>query len=336
MEQAWQIKDGFGLDHLQLAAVAPQEPGPGQVRVQVLGQALNYRDWLMVTGRYNPKQPLPLVPLSDGAGVIDAVGDGVSQWQVGDRVLTCFAQDWLDGQPTRESLRSTLGGPRPGTLQTHMVLPEHGVVRAPAGWSHAEAATLTCAGLTAFSALVVQGGLQAGQHVVVQGSGGVSVFALQIAKALGAKVLATTSSHAKAEQLRALGAEVVVNYREQPDWGKAAFQWAQGGVDHVVEVGGAETLQQSLQAVRPGATVSVIGMLSGSSSQLNLLPLLMQNVRLQGVLVGHRAGLLALVELVDRCGLRPVVDQSFDFAQAPEAFDRLHSGQHIGKVVLER
>lgn len=335
MNQVWQVAGGFGLDNLQRTERELHEPGPGQVRVRLHAAALNYRDWLTVIGQYNPRQPLPLVPLSDGAGEIDAVGEGVREWQPGDRVMTCFAQDWLDGQPTRDQLRSTLGGPRDGALQQYLVLAAHGVVRQPAGWSHVQSATLPCAGLTAFSALVTHGQLQPGQHVVVQGSGGVSVFALQLAKALGANVLATTGSPHKAEVLTQLGADAVVNYNERPDWGKVAFGWANGGVDHVVEVGGAGTLAQSLVAVRPGGVVSVIGILSGSKSEVSLLPLLMQNVRMQGIIVGHRQGLQALVQMVETTGIVPVVDRVFAFAAAQAAFTHLHSGQHVGKIVVD-
>lgn len=335
MNQVWQVAGGFGLDNLQRAERPLPEPGPGQVRVRLHAAALNYRDWLMVIGQYNPRQPLPLVPLSDGAGVVDAVGEGVTEWQPGDRVMTCFAQDWLDGQPTREQLRTTLGGPRDGALQHWMVLPAHGVVRQPAGWTHVQSATLPCAGLTAFSALVTYGQLQPGQQVLVQGSGGVSVFALQLAKALGARVLATTSSAAKAQILTELGADAVVNYKERQDWGKAAFSWAGSGVDQVIEVGGAGTLGQSLLAVKPGGVVSVIGILSGSTSEVSLLPLLMQNVRMQGILVGHRQGLQALVQTVEQTGLQPVIDRVFGFDDAPAAFAHLHSGQHVGKIVVE-
>jgi NADPH:quinone reductase-like Zn-dependent oxidoreductase len=334
--QVMSIQGRFGLEHLKPETRRePPAPGPGQVLVRVKAASLNYRDLLMVTGLYNPKQPLPLVPCSDGAGEVVAVGPDVRSVKPGERVITTFAQGWLSGGLTKEKARSTLGGPLDGTLQELMLLPEHGVVKAPAGLSHAEAATLTCAGLTAWTALV-GAETRAGDVVLAQGTGGVSIFALQLGRLLGARVIVTSSSDEKLERARALGAWETINYRSTPAWGTRARELTGGrGVDHVVEVGGAGTLAQSLAAVRPAGTVSVIGILSGTTTQLDLLPLLMQGLRIQGILVGHREGLEALARAVAAHGLKPVVDRVFPWTEARAALEHLQRGAHVGKVCLE-
>lgn len=297
--------------------------------------SLNYRDLLMVRGHYNPRQPLPLVPCSDGVGVVDAVGDGVDRVAVGDRVATVFAQGWLAGAPEASLVRSTLGGPLDGTLAESMVLSAEGVVKVPAHLSDVQAATLPCAAVTAWSALAGQGSVCAGDTVLVQGTGGVSIFALQLAQLLGARVIVTSSSDAKLERARALGAWQTVNYRATPEWGKAVRALTEGrGVDHVVEVGGAGTLEQSLKAVRVGGSVSVIGVLSGTRSSVDVIPILMGNVRLQGILVGSRADFEAMNRAIDAHRLEPVVDRVFPFAEAQAAFEHLASGSHLGKICI--
>jgi NADPH:quinone reductase-like Zn-dependent oxidoreductase len=330
-----EIHQAFGLENLRLAERPQPEPGPGQVLLRMRAASLNYRDLLMVQGSYNPRQPLPLIPCSDGAGVVEAVGEGVSRVQPGQRVATLFSQGWMSGEPTREKLRSTLGGPLDGALAEVMVLPEDGVIPVPEHLSDEQAATLPCAALTAWSALVVQGGVKAGDTVLLQGTGGVSLFALQFAKLLGARVILTSSSDEKLERGRALGADETINYRTDPDWGKTALKLTGGrGVDHVVEVGGAGTLAQSLRAVRFGGSLSVIGVLSGESSPLNILPILMKNVRLQGILVGHREGFEAMNRAITQGRLVPTVDRVFSFEDAREAFEYLASGRHFGKICL--
>lgn len=332
--KAWEIRDGFGLDHLTLSERADAEPGPGQVLLRMRAASLNYRDWLMATGKYDPRQRLPLVPLSDGVGEVLAVGPGVQRVAVGDRVCPIFAQRWLAGRPDRDALRSTLGGPLDGTLRERMLLSEEGVVPVPAHLTDEEAATLPCAAVTAWTTLVTEGGVTAGQTVLVLGSGGVSVFALQLAKLLGARVVATTGSDDKAAQLRRLGADEVVNYNAVPEWGRAVAK-ATGGVDLVVEVGGAGTLPQSLQAVRPGGIIALLGNLAGGLAQgLELYRIFMRNVRIQGVLVGHRDSFLALCRAVEAHRLRPVVDRVFPFEEARASFEYLKSGAHLGKVCV--
>ncbi|MBX3245972.1 MAG: NAD(P)-dependent alcohol dehydrogenase [Myxococcales bacterium] len=327
--------DTFGLEHLRMIDVEEPDPGPGQVKLRVLACSLNYRDTLMVAGQYDPRMPLPLVPLSDGVGEVVAIGPGVERVAVGDRVAATFAPRWIAGPPERALIRHTRGGPLPGMLAEERTLDAEGVVKVPAHLSDEEAATLPCAALTAWSSLVTEGPVCAGMSVLVQGTGGVSLFALQLAKLLGARVMATSSSDEKLERVRALGADAVLNYRETPAWGREAAKWAGGdGVDLVVEVGGAKTFEESLKAIRPGGVVSLIGNLSGSSAPVPLTRILMSQVRVQGILVGHRVGFEAMNRAVEAHELRPVVDRVFPFEAAPEAFRYLQSGEHFGKVVI--
>ncbi len=333
--KAYEIQGSFGFDNLCMVDRPDPAPGPGEVVVKVGAVSLNYRDILMIRGHYNPRQPLPLIPCSDGVGRVVAVGDGVDRVAVGDRVAGAFTQTWIDGPPTATKLRGTLGGPIDGTLAEMVVLSADGVVPVPEHLDDAEAATLPCAALTAWSALVEQGGIGEKQTVLVQGSGGVSVFALQIANALGARVIATSSSDNKLERLKELGAWETINYKDDPKWGKTARGLTDGvGVDQVVEVGGAGTLEQSLKAVGVGGTVSIIGVLSGTSTEINIIPLLMQQVRLQGLLVGSRAGFERMNRVFADHALKPVVDMVFPFADARAAFDHMASGSHFGKVCI--
>lgn len=333
--RAVEIHGAFGLDNLVLTERPDPRPGPGQVLVRLRSASLNFRDLLTVEGKYNPKQKLPLIPCSDGAGEVAAVGEGVTRVQPGERVCTLFAQKWISGEPTRERLRSTLGGPLDGTLAELAVFDEEGVVKTPDHLSDEEAATLPCAAVTAWTALVTEGGLTAGDTVLVQGTGGVSLFALQIAKMLGARVIATSSQDEKLERVRQMGADGLINYREVPDWGKRAKELTGGtGVDHVVEVGGAGTLQQSLQAARFGGTVSLIGNLSGTRTEILLTQIFMQKIRVNGILVGHRESFEAMNRAIALHQLRPVIDRAFSLEEAPAAFRHMAAGGHFGKIVV--
>jgi NADPH:quinone reductase-like Zn-dependent oxidoreductase len=331
--KVYEIREGFGFDHLQCGDKPDPRPGPGQVLVKVRAASLNYRDLLVVKGAYNPKMPLPRIPLSDAAGVVEAVGPGVTRVKTGQRVAGIFMQNWIDGEVDEAKARSALGGAIDGVLAEYVVFDENGLVTVPEHLSDEEAATLPCAAVTAWHALVAEGGIKAGDTVLTQGTGGVSLFALQFAKLLGARVIGTSSSDAKLDRARSLGLSDGINYKTTPEWGDAARKLAGGGVDHVVEVGGAGTLPQSLRAVRLNGRVSLIGVLSGGS-QFNPMPLLMKNVRLQGIFVGSRAMFEAMNRAVALHKLKPVVDKVFPFAEAVAALKHLESGAHFGKVVI--
>lgn len=333
--RAVEIRGAFGLDNLAVVDRPDPRPGPGQALVRLRAASLNYRDLLTAEGKYNPKQKLPLIPCSDGAGEVVETGEGVTRVQPGDRVCAIFAQRWIAGTPTREKLRSTLGGPLDGTLAELAVFDQEGLVKIPEHLSDEEAATLPCAAVTAWSALVTEGGVTAGDTVLVQGTGGVSLFALQIARTLGARVIATSSRDDKLARAREMGAAEGINYKETPEWGVRAKELTGGaGVDHVVEVGGAGTLQQSLRAVRFGGTISLIGNLSGTKIELLLTQIFMQRIRVNGILVGHRESFEAMNRAIAFHGLRPVIDRVFSLAEARAAFDHMAAGDHFGKIVI--
>jgi len=330
--RAWELRESFGFDHLRLVEREDEPPGPGQAAVRVRAASLNYRDLLMVEGQYNPRQPLPLVPLSDGAGEVEAVGPGVTRVAPGDRVMSVFAPRWIAGEPTRERLRAALGGPLDGLLAERVVLDAEGVVPVPAHLSLEDAACLPCAAVTAWNAVA---GLVAGETLLVLGTGGVSLFALQFGRILGARVVVTSSSDEKLERARALGATDLVNYRTHPEWDKVVKDLTGGrGVDRVVEVGGAGTLTRSLRAVRTGGTISLVGNLAGLDAQVNLALVFMRAVTVRGVLVGSRESLEAMNQAIALHGLRPVVDRVFSFDDVPAAFAYLKSGAHFGKIVI--
>lgn len=335
MGNAWEIRDRFGIEHLTLARRDVRDPGPGEARVTVRALSLNYRDVLVVDGKYNPKQPLPLIPLSDACGVIDAIGPGVSRVKVGDRVMPAFAQRWIAGRPDRARLSSTLGSPGDGAAARQIVLDAEGLVHVPQFLSDEEAATLPCAGVTAWNALFEEGGLRPGETVLVQGTGGVSTFALQLAHMAGARVIVTSSSEEKLERARALGAWRTICYRKDPDWGRVARTMTDGGVDHVIEVGGAGTMEQSLGAVRPGGTISVIGVLAGAAGPIALTRVLMSVVRMQGIMVGSREAFERMTRAIEAAQLRPVIDErAFNFDELPAALSYMKSGAHFGKIVV--
>lgn len=326
------IYNAFGIENIVWREVADPQPGPGQVLVRMRAASLNYRDYLVAMGRYNPKMPLPRVPLSDGAGEVIGLGTGVTRFAIGDRVAGSFMQSWLNGPYCDEYGESALGGAIDGVLADQIVFGETGLIAVPSHLSFEEAATLPCAGVTAWNALFENGAIRAGETVLVQGSGGVSVFALQFAKAAGARVIATSSHLEKMEKLRSLGADWVLNYKETPEWGKAIAK--AGGVDHVVEVGGAETLEQSLIAVRGGGKVSVIGILSGVSASLNIAPILHKHLRIQGIYVGSHSMFESMNRALTQNQMRPVIDSVYEGAQIQEALRFMESAAHFGKIVI--
>jgi NADPH:quinone reductase-like Zn-dependent oxidoreductase len=324
--RAVEIRGAFGLDNLALVERPDPRPGPGQALVRLRAASLNYRDLLTAEGKYNPKQKLPLIPCSDGAGEVVEVGEGVTRVQPGDRVCAIFAQRWIAG---------VLGGPLDGTLAELAAFDQEGLVKVPEHLSDEEAATLPCAAVTAWTALVTAGGVTAGDTVLVQGTGGVSLFALQLARLLGAQVIVTSSRDDKLARAREMGAAEGINYKETPEWGVRAKELTGGaGVDHVAEVGGAGTLQQSLRAVRFGGTISLIGNLTGTKTELLLTQVFMQNIRLNGILVGHRESFEAMNRAIALHRLRPVIDRVFPLAEARAAFDHVAAGDHFGKFVI--
>jgi NADPH:quinone reductase-like Zn-dependent oxidoreductase len=328
---------GFATDRLQLVERADPEPGPGEVLVRMRYTSLNYRDLVTAAGGYGSLIGLPLIPLSDGAGEVVAVGQGVTGLRAGDRVMTCFFQGWSAGRPTAERLRRSLGGPLDGALRELMCLPEQGVCKLPPGLALDAAASLPCAAVTAWNALAVLAHTGPADTVLVQGTGGVSLFALQFAKLMGARVIATSSSEAKLERARALGADMTIDYTRTPEWGRAARELTAGrGVDHVIEVGGAGTLQQSLRAVCPGGVVSLIGVLSGAKHEVHLPHVFLPQVRLQGVVVGSRETAEQMLAAIAGQRVKPVIDaQRFGLRQVREAYAYMREGRHFGKIVIE-
>ncbi|WP_333842458.1 zinc-dependent alcohol dehydrogenase family protein [Pelomicrobium sp.] len=311
-------------------------PGPGQVLVRVRACSLNYRDLIVARGRFGDKTQ-GRVPLSDGAGEVEAVGGGVTRFKPGDRVAACFFQDWIDGPFEMRYHGSALGGEAPGMLAEYVALPEQGWIKFPEHLSFQEAACLPCAAVTAWQALVVRGALAAGETVLALGTGGVSIFALQFAVALGARVIVTSSSDAKLERARGLGAWEGVNYQRTPDWDKEVWRLTdKRGVDHVVEVGGPGTLEKSLASLAAGGHVALIGVLTGFGAPTgSLFPLVTKNARMNGIYVGSRAHFEAMNQFIAERRLRPVIDRVFPFEQAAEAYRYQQSGGHFGKIVVE-
>jgi NADPH:quinone reductase-like Zn-dependent oxidoreductase len=328
----------FGTDALRVEDVPEPVPERGQVLLRVRACSLNFRDWLILRGEYNPSYPLPLTLGSDAVGEVVAFGPDTDPGglSLGDRVCPLLAQGWFDGDPRRSTLRHTLGGPLAGVFAELVVARVDSVVRIPEAIDDLQAACLPCAALTAYSALRVLDRVGPGHSLLTLGSGGVSVSAIAIGRAVGARVIATTRRPEKEARLLELGAETVVS-SSAPGWGKRVRELAGGeGVDHVIEVGGAGTLDESLAAVRPGGTISLIGVLSSQPGKApNLTPLIMRNVRLQGVVVGHLRGFQELVALAARASLKVPIHRVYPLAAAADAFDRLVTGEHVGKICFE-
>lgn len=332
--RAFELK-GFGVDSLKLVKRPQPRPGPREVLVRMKAASLNYRDLMTVLGEYNPKLTMPRIPFSDGVGEVIGIGDQVTRVQPGERVASAFFRHWVDGVLTPEKAISALGDRIDGVLAEQVLLHEDGVVHVPACLSDEEAATLPCAALTAWHALTAGPGLKPGDTVLIQGTGGVSIFALQFARLAGARVIATSSSDEKLDRVRTLGASDGINYRHVPDWDRRVIELTAGqGVDHIIEVGGAGTLAKSLQAVRIGGRISLIGVLTGKTGEINPLPILFKNACVQGIFVGSRVMFEAMNRAIEVSGLRPVIDRAFGFEQAPDALRYMQSGAHFGKIVL--
>jgi NADPH:quinone reductase-like Zn-dependent oxidoreductase len=328
------IDEEFGIDALKLLEKDVPKPGHKQVLVKMHAASVNYRDLLMIAGKYNPRLKRPRIPFSDGAGVVQEVGPEVTRWKVGDRVLSTFFQKWAAGGITPEAAQSALGGEIDGVLAEYVLFSEQGLVSIPDYLSYEEGATLPCVGVTAWHALNV-GGLSCGDTVLTLGTGGVSVYAVQLARAAGARVIGTSGSDAKLERLRQLGIASGINYRTFPDWDKQVLQLTGGkGVDRVIEVGGAGTLGKSLKAVRIGGHISLIGVLTGQTGEVNPLPAVMKSISIQGIFVGSRAMFEALNSAMTAHRIKPVIDRVFAFEEVREALRYQESQAHFGKVVI--
>lgn len=333
----YELQPRSGLDSITATERPDPRPGAGEVLLRMHAWSLNYRDLLVARGAYGAPPQAGLVPLSDGAGEVVEVGAGVTRVKPGDRVAGCFMQGWLGGEVTAESARTALGGAIDGMLAEYKVLGAEGLVRIPASLSYAEAATLPCAAVTAWNALVREARVKAGDVVVLQGTGGVSLFALQFAKLHGARCIITSSSDDKLALARTLGADDLVNYRKQPDWDKAVVELTGGrGADIVVEVGGAGTLEKSLNAVRYGGVVTLIGVLTGTAGPIPTAAILRRHMRVQGIYVGSREMFDEMNRAIALHGLKPHVDRTFPFADARAAYEHLAGASHAGKVVIAR
>ncbi len=332
--KAYEIRDTFSVDALALSDRSDPKPGPGQVVVKNRAVSLNFRDLLVVKGEYSRKLPLPLTPCSDCAGEVVAVGEGVTRVKVGDHVAGIFMQTWLDGEPSEAKAKSAMGAAIGGVLAESVLLHENGLVHIPAHLSFEEAATLPCAAVTAWHALISEGGLKPGDTVLTLGSGGVSLFALQFARLAGARVISTSGSDEKLARLHEMGASDGINYKTTPDWDKRVRELTGLGADYVVEVGGASTLPKSLKAVRMGGTISLIGNVAGGG-EVNPVPILMKNIRLQGIFVGSREMFEAMNRAIALHQLHPVVDRVFPFNEAREAMHYMERGAHFGKICIQ-
>lgn len=334
--KAYEIQNFGSTEALALVERPEPRPGPGQVLIRMRAASLNYRDLLVLEGAYNRNLKLPLIPMSDGAGEVVEVGEGVTRFKKGDRVAGIFFQKWISGAITKEKMRSALGGESHGMLAEYAVLDQEGVAPLPEHLSYEEGATLPCAAVTAWHGLVTKGGLIAGESVLLLGTGGVSIFALQFAKLHGARVIITSSSDAKLERARELGASETINYKNMPNWEARVLELTGGeGVDLVIEVGGGGTLAKSLRAARVGGRISLIGVLTGKEALINPLPILFFSLRVHGIYVGSREMFEAMSRAITAHKLRPVIDRVFPFDQAREAYHYMKSAAHFGKIVIK-
>jgi NADPH:quinone reductase-like Zn-dependent oxidoreductase len=333
--KAFEIRDGFGLENLRPAQRAQPVPGPREVLVRVRAASLNYRDLLTVEGHYNPRLKLPRVPLSDGAGEVAEIGAEVTEWKPGDRVVAPFFPAWLEGPLTAAKAASALGGDVDGMLQEYIALPADALLPVPEHLDFVKAASLPCAAVTAWQGLFGPGNLKPGETVLIQGTGGVSLFGLQLARVAGAKTILISSSDAKLERARALGADQTINYRALPDWEKKVLELTDGqGVDLTLEVGGVGTLAKTLRATRYGGRVSLIGVLTGITGDLPIGPILHKMIQVSGIYVGSRAMFADLNRVLVQHRVEPVIDRVFDFDDSPAAFRHLRGAQHVGKVCV--
>lgn len=326
----------FGIDNLTLTERENPTPNETEVLVKFHAASLNYRDLMMVNGWYNPNLKRPRVPLSDGAGEVVSVGSAVTKWKVGDRVMPIFMQGWLDGAIEFKKARTALGGDLDGVLREFGAFDENGLVAIPEHLSYEEAATLPCAGVTAYHALFCSGLLKPDDTVLLQGTGGVSIFALQFASHFGAKTIITSSSDEKLQRAKELGADEFINYKTREDWDKAVLDLTEKrGVDHIVEVGGSGTMQKSVNAVKMGGHIAVIGVLTQGGNGINPVSVLQKSIKLQGIFVGSRQMFEDMNRLICQNNIKPIIDKTFDFSEIKDALKYMQSGSHFGKIVIK-
>jgi NADPH:quinone reductase-like Zn-dependent oxidoreductase len=326
----------FGIDELALVERETPTPNANEVLVKFHAVSLNYRDLMMVKGWYNPRLKMPLVPFSDGAGEVVEVGESVTKFKVGDRVCPIFMQGWLDSEVSFQKARTALGGDIDGCLREFGAFDENGLVSIPDNLSYEEAATLPCAAVTAYNALFCSGGLKPDDTVLLQGTGGVSIFALQFASHFGAKTIITSSSDEKLNKAQELGADELINYKTREDWDKAVLELTEKrGVDSVIEVGGAGTMQKSVNAVKMGGHIAVIGVLSGAGDGINPVNILQKSIKMHGIFVGSRQMFEDMNRLISQHNIKPVIDKVFEFNQAREALKTMESASHFGKIVVK-
>jgi NADPH:quinone reductase-like Zn-dependent oxidoreductase len=334
MGKAMIVQPGGGFDRVILGEREASPPAAGEITVRLHANSLNYHDYAVVSGMWGPTEPR--IPMADGAGLVTAVGAGVTEFAVGDAVVSAFFPGWNDGAPPFADFATVPGDGQDGYAREIVTAPVGAFTHAPKNFSHAEAATLTTAGLTAWRALHDDGGLKAGETVLVQGTGGVSIFALQFAKMAGATVIATSSSAEKLAKLEALGADHLIDYRKNPNWAEIARGFTGGrGVDHVIDVGGPGTLEQSMIAARLGGHIALIGILSGLSGEFSMITALLKQLQLRGVLVGSRRQQADMIRAIDANGMKPVIDRAFPLEDIVAAFQYQESNRHFGKICLE-
>lgn len=326
----------FGIDKMTQVERDVPKPADDEILVRLHAASLNFRDVMVVSGTYNPRMKLPAVPFSDGAGEVVETGKNVTKWKVGDKVCSTVIPAWISGGPNAETAKSAIGaGKYDGVLREYAAFSENAVVAMPEHLSFEEGSTLPCAAVTAWHALVVSGKIKAGETVLTLGTGGVSIFAIQFARAFGAKVIATSSSDEKLAKTKQIGADETINYRSTPDWDKVVLEMTNGkGVDHVVEVGGVGTLAKSVRSVRTGGHIALIGALE-TAGEFNPIPVFMKAIKMQGIFVGSRAMFEAMNAKLAEHSLRPVIDRTFEFDEAREALKYMTSGSHFGKIVVK-